>query len=343
MNRQERHIKDKPMKGPGKMAWNHFENEILSDQGDQGLFETIGESMKGYLDIEEVKNDPALSATREAVRNMVSDYSRNLSVTRENERFIKNILEEEKPVYKITDELKYIRQEIDDKKLSLITSEWVKEWHEKKQKIGEKDPKSEEIRNFITEALSSPNAEPASPRIDGHKKSYSRKLFVRYISLSAAALIGAFMLIRTLLPATNPENLFNSYYKPFDAVSPVTRSINNNEADLFSSSINCYKTGDYRGAVAGFDVVLSKEPQSGQARFLLGLSHLALADYNAAISALSDVANASGDYGKEAKWYLGLSYLKTGNPQKARECFESLSKSDGFYRERSEKVLRRLR
>jgi tetratricopeptide (TPR) repeat protein len=343
MNRQERHTKEKPMKGPGKTTRSRFDNEISSDQVDRILFDKIGTSIKGYLDIEDVKNDPALSATREAVRGMMSDYSKNLSANRENERFIKNIIAEEKPVYKISDELKYIRQEIDEKKLSLITSEWVKEWHEKKQRIGEKDPKSEEIRNFITEALNSPIAEPVNPGIDGPKKSYSRSLFVRYISLTAAALIGVFILIRTLLPSSNPETLFNAYYKPFDAVSPVTRSINNNESDIFSSAINSYKTGDYQGAAAGFDVVLSEEPLSGQTRFLLGLSHLALANYNPAISELSDVANAAGEYGKEAKWYLGLSYLRTGNAPKARECFESLVKSDGFYRERSEKILRRLR
>jgi TolA-binding protein len=316
---------------------------MSSDKGDQVLFDIIGESMKGYLDIEDVKNDPALSATQEAVRDMMSDYNRKLSANRDNEQFIRNIIEEEKLVYKISDELKYIRQEIDDKNLNMITSEWVKEWHEKKQKAGEKDPISEERRNFITEAINSPVAETDNNTIDGHRKSYKSRLFVRYISLSAAALIGVFLLIRTLLPASDPENLFNTYYKPFEAVSPVTRSINNNGPDVYSSAINCYKTGDYQGAVAGFGIVLSKEPSSGDSRFLLGLSHLALSNYKPAISELSDVANASGEYVKEARWYLGLSYLKTGDSQKARECFESLVSSDGYYRERSEKILRRLR
>jgi TolA-binding protein len=341
MNRQERHIKVKPMKSPGKNT-NRFDKDLFSDREDQVLFETIGESLKGYLDIEDVKNDPALSTTRDAVKDMISDYNRNLPSNRENVRFINSIIEEERPVYKISDELKYIKQEIDEKNLNLITSEWVKEWHEKKQRIGESDPKSEEIRNFITDAINSPIAEPVSSTNDGHKKNFNRRLFVRYISLSAAALIGVFIIIRTLLPASNPENLFNSYYKPFDAISPVTRSVNNNESDINSSAINSYKTGDYQGAVAAFGR-LSKEPLSGQAGFLLGLSQLALENYSMAISQLSDVANGSGEYGKEAKWYLGLSYLKTGNNQKARECFEYLAGSDGFYRERSEKILRRLK
>jgi TolA-binding protein len=343
MIRQKRHIKDKPMKNPGKSTMNRFENDMSSYQEDQVLFGAISESMKAYLDIDDVKKDAALSATREVVKDMMSDYNRNLSANRDNERFIKNIIEEQRTVYKISDELKFIRQEIDDKNLNLITSEWVKEWHAKKQSIGEKNSKSEEIRNFITEAISSPIVEPVNPPFDGHKKSYRRSIFVRYISLSVAALIGVFILIRTLLPDSNPENLFNSYYRPFDAVSPVTRSINTSETDLYSSAIKSYKTGDYQGAVAGFDLVLSKEPSSGQTKFLLGLSQLALEKYDPAINLLSDVANGSGEYVKEAKWYLGLSYLKRGNRQKAQECFKYLAKSQGFYSERSEKLLRRLR
>jgi TolA-binding protein len=343
MNRQERHIKHRPMKGPGKITWIRFENEFTSDSEDQILFESIGQSVKGFLDIEDVKNDPALSAARVTVKDMMSDYMRNVSANRDNERFIKSIIEEEKQIYKTSDDLKFISQEIDEKNLNLITSEWVKEWHEKKQKIGERDPKAEEIRHFITDAINSPVAEPVISATDGHKIRYKSRLFVRYISLTAAAMIGVFIIIRTLLPDPNPEGLFNSYYKSFDAVSPVTRSINNNEADIYSSAINNYKSGDYKAAAAGFDAVLSKEPLSRQARFFLGLSQLALDNYNPAISILSDVANDSGEYGKEAKWYLGLSYLKTGNRLKAQECFEYLVKSDGFYHERSENILRRLR
>ena len=39
--------------------------------------------------------------------------------------------------------------------LKQITSEWVKDWQEKKQKIGANDPESEERRDFITGAINS--------------------------------------------------------------------------------------------------------------------------------------------------------------------------------------------
>ena len=77
--------------------------------------------------------------------------------------------------------------------------------------------------------------------------------------------------------------------------------------------------------------------------FYLGITQIALGDYNQAITVLAGVANQAGELTKEARWYLGLAYIKAGNRAKASECFELLAQSSGFYRERSEKILRRLK
>lgn len=343
MSRRIKHINSKMVKGSSNRTRNGFENDMPADSEDSDIFEAVGEYMKGRLDLEDVKNDPALSSTRDIVKVMISDYNKNISGKKDNEKFIKEIFSGVKSENKLTDEIKFIKQEIDDKNLNLITSEWVKEWHEKKQKIGVPDSKTEEIRNFVTDAINSSGHEPVKITTDGRKKTSGRSLFVRYASLSAAALIGVLLVVRTLLPSSNPEKLFNSYYKPFEAISPVTRSITNNEAANYSAAIASYKTGDYQKAAAVFTEELEKDPLAISSRFFLGLSQLALKNYGQTIILLSEVANDSGEYGKEARWYLGLSYLKTGNKQKAAGCFEYLSKSNGFYRESSEKILRRLK
>jgi TolA-binding protein len=313
-----------------------------SDSDDAALFDTIGDYMTGCLDLEDIKNDPSLAATKEVVSEIIYDHNKKLSGNRDNEKFIKEIFSGNESENNVSDEIRTIKQEIADKNLNLVTSEWVREWQAKKQ-TGVTDPKTQEIRNFITGAITSGDAEQAEPGYDGLKKRSERTLFARYASLSAAALIGAFLLIKTLLPTTDPEKLFHSFYKPFEAISPVTRSINNSEPDRYSSAITSYKNGNFKGAVAGFESVLENDPSSESARFLLGMSQLALKNYNQTIDLLTVVANDQGEYGKEAEWYLGLSYLKTGNKAKAIDCFEYLVKSNGFYRERAENILYRLK
>jgi TolA-binding protein len=346
MSRQNRHINDKLKQGIRYKTKIGFENDMMTDSDNSALFETIGDYMKGRHDLEDVKNDPSLLVTRDAVEEMMSDYKKNLSVNKEhkkNEKFIREILTCEDSETEMADEIKSIKQEIDNNKLNEITSEWVKEWHAKKQSAGVFDPKSKEISDFITGAINSPVSEPLKSMNEVSKKGFVKSLFVRYTALSAAAVLGAFMLIKSFLPSSDPEKLFSSYYKPFEAISPVTRSINNNLTDNYSLAIESYKTGHYQQAAIGFADELQKDPSAASPQFFLGLSQLALRNYDQAINLLSGAANEQGEYGKEARWYLGLIYLKTTNKQKAAECFGVLAKSDGYYRDRSQEILRRLK
>jgi TolA-binding protein len=322
---------------------DEFKTDQFAGNDDSALFDTIGNYMTGYSDLEDIKNDPALAATKEVVREMINNHNNNLSGNSENEKFIKEIFSGYESEDRISDEIRTIKQEIADQNLNIVTSEWVREWQVKKQQVSETDPKSQEIKNFITGAINSSKAEHAKAANDGLKIRSEHITFARYTSLSAAALLGVFLLIKTLLPTSDPEKLFSSFYKPFEAISPVSRSINNGGPDRYSSAITSYKNGNYKGAVAGFESVLEQDPSSESARFLLGMSQLALQNYSQTIDLLITVANGYGEYGKEAKWYLGLSYLKTGNKAQAIDCFEYLTKSNGFYRTRSENILRHLK
>jgi len=99
----------------------------------------------------------------------------------------------------------------------------------------------------------------------------------------------------------------------------------------------------YQVATAGFSEAILNDPASGSSRFFLGITYIAMNEFNQAIDMLDGVANQQGDYTKDARWYLGLAYLKTGNKAKASECFELLAQTSGFYRKRSERTLRLLK
>jgi len=334
-NNEEESVKNIELNG-----WN---DDMPVSGEDSLLFRSFSEYMRGHLDIEDVKNDLELPAVQEMVKEMVAGYNSSKKVNKENETFIKEILTSEGKQNNVNDEITSIKQEIDEKNLDLVTAQWVKEWHERKQRTGSANPKTEEIRNFITESLNPGKEDDRVNSVAAGKKGISRKLYIRYISLSAAAITAVILLIRTLLPSSDHENLFTSYYKPFDAVSPVTRNVNSDLNIAFSSAISNYKKGDYKSASDGLETVLKMDPSSSSAEFFLGLSQLELGSYDIAVKHLLTIAGGSGDYSKEARWYLGLIYLKTGNRQKASECFESLVKSNGYYHDRSVKILRRLK
>lgn len=324
----------------GNIVRSKLEEEFLQDCEDSALQESVSEYMKARLDIEDVINDPGFTEMDYIVKGMISDYNTK-SRNKENEKFIKDafshVSEEQ-----LLEEISNIKHDINGSAINDLTAEWVKEWHAKRQMKSPGDIKREEIREFITSSLEMENETVPVLSLQP-EKSVARKLFIRYTSLSAAAVLGAFLMIKTIVPGSNPDRLFNKYYEPFDAVSPVTRSVTGNSNDPSSNAIEKYKTGDYQIAASAFAESVAKYPSDFDQKFYLAITELQLQNYNNAINILSEVSAHPGDYGKEAKWYLGLAYLKTGQKEKAYECFNFLVQHKGYYSKRSEKILRRLK
>jgi tetratricopeptide (TPR) repeat protein len=344
MSRQESDNNRKKKSNTWRNAWN--EEDMLFSDSDAALFKSAGGYIKGMNDLEEVRNDPALASTDKVVKQMIADYRKKTDKQLDNEKFITDILKEADRDKKIVDEIKNIKLEINEKQINELTADWVKEWHERRQQGAASEEKTKEIKSFITSSLNDevPVEEKETvPQILTVTKKGPRKRFIfRYSAISAAAALAFFMLIRTLLPSSDPGKLYNSYYEPFKIMSPVTRDASG-ERDNRSSAIEGYNRGEYEMAMIGFTAALRKDTSDISSRFYLGLTQMALGNYGLAENILEDVSDKNEAYSKESKWYLALSYLKTGNIEKAKEYFSLLTGSEGFYSERAEKVLRRLR
>ena len=343
MSGRKKYINGNPAKVQGSNSRNDSGYDLMLTDEDSALFEMISTYFKGLYDIEDVKSDPVYSKTREMVKLMISDYQNNVVHNKNNEKFIRDSIPGETSEAKIEKEINRIKQEISHSKLDDISVAWIKEWHEKRRRDGGKNKKTEEIREFITDSLKP--AESMAEIDSGTvitKTGSGRARIIRYSSLAAAAIIGAALLIRSLLLSSNTDKIFSKNYEPFYAISDVTRSLDTGGDESFTSALESYKGGNYQFAATGFSEALRSEATSVSTRFFLGITQIALNDFNNAIDLLEGVANQQGEYTKEARWYLGLAYLKTGNKAKASECFELLAHSPGFYRERSEKILRRL-
>ena len=326
----------------GKARQTEDWEDALFSEENHTLFEKIGNYLKGELDIEEVKNDPGYAAADNAVKQMLSDYHHNMR-NKENEKYIREAFSGRNSGMKMKEENKEIREEIKRSNLDRISSEWVREWHEKKQGNGESEAHKKEIKEFITSSLEQEESLTSRKKDHGRKIRSGRLVFIRYISLAAAVVAGAVIILKVLMPADDPGRLFNRYYEPIEAISPVTRSLSNNETDTWASAVMDYNEGNYQEASTGFSDLAEVDPSSAALRFFTGITHLGLGEYDKAATYLEAVAGEKGEYSKEARWYLGLAYLKAGNITEATGCFENLAQSPGYYSERSEKILRCLK
>jgi tetratricopeptide (TPR) repeat protein len=343
MSRKEIYKDENHRISPVKDPWADPGFEILLAPVDSVLFGEISEYMKGFLDTEDVRKDPLYSTADDMARVLVSGYRENLEKNKDNEKFIRDSYTKDPSEEKLQCEISQIKHEINNSNLNAISSEWVEEWHQNQHKNGIKNPKIEEIRDFIADSLEPVKTEPEIRSGESKKNELSKSLITRYISLAAAAITGAVFIVRMLIPSDDPQAIFNKYYETFPAVSSVTRSSGTIGSESFNRAVDSYKSGDYQSATIGFSKALLDTTEFSSASFFLGLTEIELKNYLKAIDLLKEVANKQGDYSKEALWYLGLSYCKAGNEVKASECFDLLARSKGYYSDRSEKILRRLK
>jgi TolA-binding protein len=340
MNRKKENINGKKGQQENN-SWDDTGMQLKPE--DSALFGKISDYMMGSLDIEEVKSDPLFNETDDAARVMISGFDHDAPVHKAYAKYINENIPGENENEKLAEEINDIKNESNSNDLGKITAGWVREWDEKQLNRVSPDQMREERKEFITNAL-------VEAENDFERKAHARKrkplkkiILARYVLPAAAVLTGAFLLIKLLLPSGDPDKLFNKYYEPISAISPVTRSADAGGMDSYASAIESYNNKNYQAAAAGFSDAILKDPLNSSSRFFLGITRIELGNYEQAENMLEEVILSQGEYMKEARWYLGLAYLKTGDSEKAMDCFELLAQSPGFYSDRAEKILRRLR
>lgn len=142
--------------------------------------------------------------------------------------------------------------------------------------------------------------------------------------------------------AISPDEAYAKYYKPerthlkailadlesFGMVADTTAE------DSLREALLLYDNFDYDAAIEALDNYLLNHPDDDTARLYLGLSHLNQSRYTLAAKILSPLS-IKEDFSlkNEAKWYLGLCYLKFDKKTKeAIQLFEILAVSSEFER-----------
>jgi len=342
MGSRIRNINDSIRDGSWDNRLDRIDDSMPVNSEDRDLFDAISRYMMGRKDLKEVSNDPDLPAAENLAKEMINDYRSKRKQNNDAVDFVRQAFAENKQTDKINEEIREIKREIVEKNLDEIASGWVREWNEQERDKTAVDSKTKEIKDFIKRSVKDDKPGYEAPTVRGRRHKHKIRSLIRYI-LPAAAVIGFFITLKIFLQASNPERLFSLYYEPLKVVSPITRTIEPDTRSGYIQAIQRFNAGDYTGAASGFSDATRKDNTDITPRFFLGITQLALENYDHAIALLSEVALKEGTYSKESQWYLGLAFLKTGEKEKALACFEPLSKTPGFYQARAEKIVRRLK
>jgi len=138
----------------------------------------------------------------------------------------------------------------------------------------------------------------------------------------------------------NSTELFASYYQPYANIeSPVSRSESNKK-----NPYTYYENGDYLQAIPLFEKLIEDNPSKPAPVFYTGICNLEIDRPERSISYFEMIESyESSKYSRPALWYLGLSYLKLKEMQKAIDVFGQLSEGSDVYARNSIEILEKLR
>lgn len=158
---------------------------------------------------------------------------------------------------------------------------------------------------------------------------------------AAAAVVALLIALTYLLPGQqSSEELFASYFAPYPNVFEPTVRGNELTTDR-TQAFQAYERKDYQTAVSGFKALLNVEEEPG-ILLLLGNSNLMLGNTKEAQENFVTLINKYDDLDLQAKWFLSLSYLRSGDKDSARKILEELGETDISYASKAKELLEKV-
>jgi tetratricopeptide (TPR) repeat protein len=182
---------------------------------------------------------------------------------------------------------------------------------------------------------------------DGAPVKVSRRLKIPQaarVAVASLALLmmvgsGLFLFSNRSIPA---DKLFDMYYEPYDGLVNV-RSSNSQMTDILVMAMQKYEEREFESALLLFETVLATDSENVTSRFYSGISYLETERYQVAQKSFNNVIDHDDNlFIEHATWYLGLCYLKTGEPEKAKNIFTAMTDMPGHYSKTARRLLRNL-
>lgn len=170
----------------------------------------------------------------------------------------------------------------------------------------------------------------------------SKQSINRWYFYAAAACITLLVVAGIIFPIDNssPEKLYADYFTPYPNVfEPTVRD--NSLTDHRKEAFVAYENGDYQRAVELF-MLLQRENSNPGVLLLLGNANLMLGNTTDAKQNFNELIMRYDDLDLQAKWFLSLSYLKSGEVEQARKLLEELGNTEISYAKNAKELLQKV-
>lgn len=192
-----------------------------------------------------------------------------------------------------------------------------------------------ELQRSVQVLLAEEDVQELDEKLSELRKDYAAEvpklLPFKKIWFAAAAVLVLSIVAIGLFTKADPidgEKLYTSYFEPYPADNSV-RSTDDDSTLIrqMESALEAYASEDFDSAVKGFLGYLYTDEDNTRARFYLGVSLLAQGYPEKAAETLVEVAEESESiYADPARWYYALSLIRQSKRSSARKELKQLEK-----------------
>jgi hypothetical protein len=160
-----------------------------------------------------------------------------------------------------------------------------------------------------------------------------------YYAIAASVAIFVLIGVSYQFGKSSSPDVYAEYFKPYpNLFEPTVRgnAATNKRADGFLA----YENGNYEKAINVFSDLLKEKKEPG-IMLLSANANLALGRIDNSERILQDLISSFDELDIQAKWYLALCYLKSGQKEKSTALMQELTQSD-LYATKAKGVLQKL-
>ncbi len=292
--------------------------------------------MKMRIGLDEAERDPDLKLAEAMSKDDIREFLGKLHQNKKETPKSVDTLEEE-----FDEQLQKAEIEMIVNKIDQVTGDWVREWQPRKKAAIHANDAIDIAAIIEASERRRKDLPPARPK---ERFSRSGRLIGAGLGLIVILFAIALLFNNAAKPTYTPDELFETYYQPLTDNSFQARGNNQETDQLFREGIDLYLAANYNEANLKFDQLRQQNegPLAPEVLLYSGLTKTANGDYPQAIELFKSLLSSSDQFNQEAKWYLGLCYLKSGDTQKAKPILEELA-DQKFYMKKAQNILNDLK
>lgn len=192
-----------------------------------------------------------------------------------------------------------------------------------KEKVEEVKTLRKDIESYLLKTELKKIHEEAFPK--AAPKSRRLSPWVWTVAASVALIFMGWLGVQTIFNSSD-EKLFTAYYQTDPGLITAMSGTDSYE---FDRGMVDFKEGKYQEALVLWEPLLNQNQEADTLRYFVAMANMELEHFELSQTLLEKLVNGNpSEFTEDAKWYLGLLYLRKGESEKAKAIIAESNRAE---------------